>query len=267
MWIMMSYQWGVQQMVKRLVHSLQQRKYNVWLDVEMMKGSTMDAMAEAIDGAAVMLYAVPFNTGHFISCHFPRITVAPRGKMAYFTGRGAHLQVSLAYKESSNCRLEANYAHQQEVDMIPLMVQKNYNAQGWLGLILGTRMWYSFVDAEQDDEAAFERRVDAVAWEVGERGKDTAASTSEGVPPASTAAAAPPLPLPSSPQAQAKTHLDAQAQEPPPPRADQCFTPSMRLISPAPSSRSPCVPCVPCDRMHGIDYCRGLNRLFLQPQP
>ena len=30
--------------------------------------------------------------------------------------------VSLAYKESSNCRLEANYAYQQELDMIPLMV-------------------------------------------------------------------------------------------------------------------------------------------------
>ena len=30
--------------------------------------------------------------------------------------------VSLAYKESSNCRLEANYAYQQELDMIPLMM-------------------------------------------------------------------------------------------------------------------------------------------------
>ena len=27
---------------------------------------------------------------------------------------------SEAYKESGNCRLEANYAHQQDVDMIPL---------------------------------------------------------------------------------------------------------------------------------------------------
>ena len=26
-------------------------------------------------------------------------------------------------KESANCRLEANYAHQQELDMIPLMMQ------------------------------------------------------------------------------------------------------------------------------------------------
>ena len=78
--------------------------------------------------------------------------------------------VSLAYKESSNCRLEANYAHQQELDMIPLqmtqgtilschlpsfqsfvlhfwcdrfplhVVVTGYSAKGWLGLILGTRM-------------------------------------------------------------------------------------------------------------------------------
>ena len=45
--------------------------------------------------------------------------------------------VSLAYKESPNCRLEANYAHQQAVDMIPLMMQESYQPAGWLGLILG----------------------------------------------------------------------------------------------------------------------------------
>ena len=45
--------------------------------------------SDAIEGAAVMLYAV-----------------------------------SLAYKEISNCRLEANYAHQQELDMMPLMMTK-----------------------------------------------------------------------------------------------------------------------------------------------
>jgi hypothetical protein len=41
------------------------------------------------------------------------------------------------------CPAEANYAHQQELDMIPLMMQKGYKPQGWLGLILGTRMWYA----------------------------------------------------------------------------------------------------------------------------
>ena len=59
----------------------------------------MDAMSDAIEGAAVMLYGV-----------------------------------SLAYKESANCRLEANYAHQQELDMIPLMMQQDYKPQGWCKL-------------------------------------------------------------------------------------------------------------------------------------
>ena len=38
---------------------------------------------------------------------------------------------------------EANYGHQQELDMIPLMMQKDYSPKGWLGLILGTRLWYA----------------------------------------------------------------------------------------------------------------------------
>ena len=70
-------------------------------------------MSEAVDNSEVMLYAV-----------------------------------SEAYKESGNCRLEANYAHQQDVDMIPLMVQEGYKAKGWLGLFLGTRLWYPFVSQQ-----------------------------------------------------------------------------------------------------------------------
>jgi hypothetical protein len=79
--------------------------------------------------------------------------------------------VSEAYKESGNCRLEANYAHQQQVDMIPLMAQKGYQAKGWLGLILSTRLWYPFYGCEDEDDAKFEKRVDPVAGEIGERGK------------------------------------------------------------------------------------------------
>ena len=62
-----------------------------------MKGSVVDAMSDAIDNAEVMLYAV-----------------------------------SEAYKESGNCRLEANYAHQQDVDMIPLRSRKATRRRaGW----------------------------------------------------------------------------------------------------------------------------------------
>ena len=53
----------------------------------------MDAMANAVDEAALMIYGV-----------------------------------SLAYKERENCRMEANYAHQTELDMIPVMLQVGYKA-------------------------------------------------------------------------------------------------------------------------------------------
>jgi hypothetical protein len=42
---------------------------------------------------------------------------------------------------------EANYGHQQELDMIPLMMQKDNSPKGWLGLILGTRLWYAMHSA------------------------------------------------------------------------------------------------------------------------
>jgi len=157
--LMVSYQWDVQSTIERIVRSLEARGYDVWFDLDRMKGSTMDAMSEGVDGAEVVLFGV-----------------------------------SLAYKESGNCRLEANYAHQQQVDMIPLMMEKGYGAKGWLGLLLGTRMYYRFYDAEHEDQASFEKRIDAVVREIGDRGQPKAklALVSEGVPPPAAPQPAPP---------------------------------------------------------------------------
>ena len=64
-------------------------------------------------------------------------------------------------------------------------------------MILGSRLWYMFWDGEQLDEPAFEKRLDGVLREIGDRGrgartaKQTLAVASEGVPPA---AALPPAP-------------------------------------------------------------------------
>jgi hypothetical protein len=38
------------------------------------------------------------------------------------------------------CRLNLQ-GMQNDCDMIPLMVQSNFKPKGWLGLILGTRLW------------------------------------------------------------------------------------------------------------------------------
>ena len=55
--------------------------------------------------------------------------------------------VSRAYKESSNCRMEAQYGMQKKRDKIPLMLQDGYEADGWLGLMLGTSLWYALFGA------------------------------------------------------------------------------------------------------------------------
>lgn len=65
-------QWDAQTIVLRINQSLIDRGYVTWFDLTHMKGSTIDAMSDAIEGAEVMLYGV-----------------------------------SLAYKESANCRMEA----------------------------------------------------------------------------------------------------------------------------------------------------------------
>eukprot|EP01043_Picozoa_sp_COSAG02_P072598 COSAG02_NODE_13752_length_1354_cov_0.680478_1_plen_61_part_10 len=51
-------QWDVQATLKRTNESLIERGYVTWFDLTNMKGSTMDAMSYAIEGADVMLYGV-----------------------------------------------------------------------------------------------------------------------------------------------------------------------------------------------------------------
>ena len=96
----------------------------------------MDAMSQAVEGAEVMLYGV---------CE--------------------------AYKESANCRMEAQYAMQVRLDMIPLMLSARYKPSGWLGMIMGSRLHYPFHGAELDDQRVFDERIESVLREVGGRGK------------------------------------------------------------------------------------------------
>ena len=56
--VMVSYCWAQQPVVKRIHAALVCRGYGVWIDVEQMKGSTVDSMALAVEGASVMLMGV-----------------------------------------------------------------------------------------------------------------------------------------------------------------------------------------------------------------
>ena len=56
--VMLSYNWGHQATVKRINISLRKRGYATWIDIEKMQGSTVEAMAAAVEGAAVLVYGV-----------------------------------------------------------------------------------------------------------------------------------------------------------------------------------------------------------------
>ena len=67
--------------------------------------------------------------------------------------------------------MEAQYALQKKKALIPLMLVEGYEADGWLGLLLGTSMWYGFYGATLSSESAFEARMDALSRELGDRGR------------------------------------------------------------------------------------------------
>jgi len=130
--VMISYQWDNQEVLIEVKNRLQESGYRVWMDLEQMGGSTLEAMAKAVENASVVLVCV-----------------------------------SQRYKESPNCRSEAEYAYQLRKDIIPLMMQRKYKADGWLGMIVGTKLWIDF-----QSKHVIEAGVGKLVKELGGRGKD-----------------------------------------------------------------------------------------------
>ena len=55
--------------------------------------------------------------------------------------------------------------------MVPLMMEEGYSAKGWLGMLLGVRLYYKFCGLALESEGAFEESAGVVsgAWRAGER--------------------------------------------------------------------------------------------------
>ncbi|KAH3859833.1 uncharacterized protein LOC127871977 [Dreissena polymorpha] len=107
--IMISYQWDNQQLLKAIRDKLKENKFKVWMDIDEMGGSTVQAMASAVENAELVLMCV-----------------------------------SQKYKNSPNCRAEAEYAFQKKKNIIPLKMDRGYDPDGWLGFICGAKLFYDF---------------------------------------------------------------------------------------------------------------------------
>lgn len=71
--------------------------------------------------------------------------------------------MSQSYQKSEQCHSEASYAHTSQKPMIPLMLEDGYTASGWLGLLLGSKLWYGFTGSVLQNDVAFANMIDQVS--------------------------------------------------------------------------------------------------------
>jgi TIR domain len=110
-WVMISYSWAYQPIMKKLRDLLVANGVRVWMDLDDMRACTIECMAAAIDGCCCVIVSL---------CD--------------------------AYRTSLNCRHELYYAFQKRVGIVPVLVEPNYRASGWLGFVLGAALWYDISD-------------------------------------------------------------------------------------------------------------------------
>ena len=253
--IMISYQWDVQDVAKRIVNELQIHGYRTWFDLQNMKGSTVSHCAppppitttksrktglcsfQHLDVRGLLLVVVPFCL--LLLCKYNAMQQVDAMSEAVDNAEVMLSCITLAYKESANCRLEAQYGHQQDVEMVPLMLELGYKPSGWLGLLLGTKIYFPFHPAAVHTDALFMQQIEAVARLLGERGKPSAAAAarvSEGVPPLEPAPAPAPALAPAAPAVVTT----------PPRSASAAFSPSMQQLS-SPAAAATMVPALPTD--------------------
>lgn len=111
--IMISYCWAQKEICHKINDRLEADGFQVWLDRDEMYGSIIEAMAEAIENSRYVLICMSSN-----------------------------------YKKSVNCKSEAEYAYNRKSKIIPLIVEAGYQAEGWLGLIAGSKLYVDFADKE-----------------------------------------------------------------------------------------------------------------------
>ena len=103
----LSYQWDVQVQVVQIKALLNQRNIKCWMDIDGgMKSDIYDSMAEGVSGAACVI------------CFMTQ-----------------------AYQDSANCKLELKFAQQSGVPIIPVMMQPNFTAKKWLGILTAGSIW------------------------------------------------------------------------------------------------------------------------------
>ncbi|KAK6191896.1 hypothetical protein SNE40_003475 [Patella caerulea] len=115
--VFISYHQRDKETVRKIWQALRNKGYDVWIDLERMSGDMLEAMSTAVEDSSVVI-----------------------------------LCVSEGYKQDQRCRTTANYTFKQEKGFIPLYMQGSYEPDGWLGMLLATKLYFDFSGEEDFDE-------------------------------------------------------------------------------------------------------------------
>jgi hypothetical protein len=115
--IMISYNTGSRDLCLRIKQSLEDCGFKIWIDVNEIYGSSLEAMAKAVEDSFCVLMCVTEK-----------------------------------YRQSVNCQSEAQYAFKLNKKIIPIIMQQGYESvQGWLGIIMGDKIYINFTKYDFDE--------------------------------------------------------------------------------------------------------------------
>lgn len=133
--IMISYCHADKELVHKVHRFLADQGFKIWIDQEQMYGPAMQAMAQAVE-----------NSEFVILC------------------------MSSSYKRSVYCQAEAEYAFQCKRRLLPLIVRQEYRPDGWLGLLIGSRIYVDF--GKLDFKAACELLINEIKLQRKEQNRN-----------------------------------------------------------------------------------------------
>ncbi|XP_078616214.1 uncharacterized protein LOC144884637 [Branchiostoma floridae x Branchiostoma japonicum] len=194
--VMLSYQWDNQKVVKKIKKTLDAKGYKVWMDIDKMGGSIFDSMAGAVEGAVVVLvcmsrkyklsancrrgrYALEvlrFHTPKKLGCAPLTSCMTCVKSLQLFTEKKkiSYQHVYVSMPSVLLLTTECEYAVTRGTDIIPLKMENKYQPDGWLGITVGSSLYFNF-----DDKDSFDKVMTRLMKEMGDRGKGHTAAGAE----------------------------------------------------------------------------------------
>ena len=139
--IMISYNSASRPTCLKIKTELEKQNFKVWIDVDEIHGSSLDSMAKAVEQAQCVLMCVTEK-----------------------------------YRQSVNCKSEAEYASRLGKNIIPVIMEKGYDkVTGWLGIIMGAKIFVDF--CKHDFESAIKLLIKQIKLLNGDKIETTSSST------------------------------------------------------------------------------------------